>query len=228
MIAATVCFKPQFSERGEVILRLPKNVADGLYRRGTEPLARCLARYRWLTPDRVSFAGFLAGGVAAPLCILTQPLWVAGVLFALGDFLDYLDGDLARSQGRASREGAIFDATLDRYTDFFAIGALTYLTAVILDRYPDLLIRDFSFLTSEAALVLGLAALLGATLTPYVRAKTEAEGKKSPATIGSRGVRNFILVFGLLASQPVWTLVAIAVVANLGAIHRLGHAWRRE
>jgi phosphatidylglycerophosphate synthase len=187
-----------------------------------------LAQYHLITPNRVSFAGFLAGGIAAPVCILTQPLWAAGILFALGDFLDYLDGDLARRQGCASKEGAIFDATLDRYTDFLVIGALTYLTAVVLDRYPDLLIGHLSFLTSEAALVLGLAALLGAMLTPYVRAKTEAEGKSSPATIGNRGVRNRILVVGLLASQPVWTLVAIAVVANLGAIHRLAHGLRRE
>ena len=210
------------------IPRLPENVVDGLYRRGTEPLARCQAQYRWIIPNRVSFAGFLVGGVGASICILTVPLWTAGILFALGDILDYLDGDLARRQGTSSREGAIFDATLDRYTDFLVIGALTYLTAVVLDRYPDLLIVHLSFMTSEAVLVLGLAALLGVMLTPYVRAKTEAEGKSSTATIGARGVRNHILVVGLLLSQPVWTLVAIAVVANLSALHRLIHALRRE
>ena len=146
----------------------------------------------------------------------------------MGDVLDYLDGDLARRQGTSSREGAILDATLDRYTDFLVIGALTYLTAVVLDRYPDILIGHLSFLTSEAALVLGLAALLGAMLTPYVRAKTEAEGKSSVATIGDRGVRNHILLVGLLVSQPIWTLVAVAVVANLAAIYRLVHALHRE
>ena len=146
----------------------------------------------------------------------------------MGDVLDYLDGDLARRQGTSSREGAILDATLDRYTDFLVIGALTYLTAVVLDRYPDILIGHLSFLTSEAALVLGLAALLGAMLTPYVRAKTEAEGKSSVATIGDRGVRNHILLVGLLVSQPIWTLGAVAVVGNLAAIYRLVHALHRE
>ena len=160
--------------------------------------------------------------------MLTLPLWTAGILFALGDILDYLDGDLARKQGTSSREGAIFDATLDRYTDFLIIGALTYLTVVILDRYPDLLIGHLSFLTSEAALILGLVALLGAMMTPYVKAKTEAEGKSSPATIGGREVRSHILVVGLLVNQPIWTLVALAVLANLAAIHRLAHAIRRE
>lgn len=210
------------------IPRIPENVVDDLYRRCTKPLAGRLAQYRWITPNRISFAGFLVGGLGASICILTLPLWTAGILFALGDILDYLDGDLARRQGTNSREGAIFDATLDRYTDFLVIGALTYLAAVVLDRYPDLLIGQLPLVTSEAALVLGLAALLGAMLTPYVRAKTEAEGKSSTATIGARGVRNHILVVGLLLSQPVWTLVAIAVVANFSALHRLIHALRRE
>ncbi len=213
---------------GGDIPKITENILDDLYRRGTEPLAGRLAQYRWITPNRISFAGFLVGGVGASICALTLPLWTAGILFALGDILDYLDGDLARKQGTSSSEGAIFDAALDRYTDFLVIGALTYLTAVLLKRYPDLLIGHLSFLTSEAALVLGLAALLGAMMTPYVRAKTEAAGKSSTATIGDRGVRNHILVVGLLLSQPIWTLFALAVVANLAALHRLAHALRKE
>lgn len=83
-------------------------------------------------------------------------------------------------------------------------------------------------MTSDTALLLGLAALLGSTLTPYVRAKAEAEGKNSPASIGDRGWRNRILVVGLLLGQPVWTLGAIAVVANFSAIHRLLNSLRKE
>ena len=153
--------------------------------------------------------------------MLILPLWTAGVCVALGDLLDYLDGALARKQGSASREGAIFDAVLDRYTDFLVIGALTFLTAVILNPQHDLFIGKMTFMTSETALLLGLAALLGSVLTPYIRAKTEAEGKKSIPTIGDRGWRNRILVVGLIAGQPLWTLAAIAAVTNFSAIRRL-------
>ena len=190
------------------IPRLRENVIDELYRRGTEPLAGYLARYRWITPNRISFAGFLVGGVGASICILTLPLWTAGILFALGDVLDYLDGDLAGRQGTGSREGAIFDAVLDRYTDFLVIGTLVYVSA-------------------DSALLVGLAALLGTMLTPYIRAKTEAQGKNSVNTIGDRGWRNRIMVVGLLLGQPIWTMAAIAVVANFSALHRLTHALRR-
>ena len=156
-----------------------------------------------------------------------MPLWTAGAFVALGDFLDYMDGELARRQGRSSREGAIFDAVLDRYTDFSVIGALTYLTTVILNPQRDLFIGRMDFMTPETALLLGLAALLGATLTPYIRAKTEAEGKESMLTIGDRGWRNRILVVGMIAGQPVWTLAAIAAVANFSAIRRLFFAMRK-
>ncbi len=186
-----------------------------------------LAQYRWITPSRISFAGFLVGGVGAAFCILTLPLWTAGILFALGDLLDYLDGDLARRQSRASQEGAIFDAVLDRYTDFLTIGALTYLTTVVLDRYTDFLIGGLSFLTADTTLLLGLAALLGSMATPYVRARTEAERKGSVPAVGDRGWRNRILIVGLLLSQPVWTLGALALVANFAAIYRLARAMRK-
>ena len=126
----------------------------------------------------------------------------------MGDILDYLDGDLARTQGTGSREGAIFDAVLDRYTDFLVIGTLVYVTG-------------------DSALLVGLAALLGAMLTPYIRAKTEAQGKNSVNTVGERGWRNRIMVVGLLLGQPFWTMAAIAVVANFSALHRLTFALRR-
>ena len=86
-----------------------------------------MARYRWFTPNQISFVGFLVRGLAAAGWVLTSPLRTAGVLVSLGDFLDYLDGELARKWGRSSGEGAILDAVLDRYTDFLVIGALTYL-----------------------------------------------------------------------------------------------------
>ena len=209
------------SSRRIKVTRLPENVVDGLYRRGTGPLAEYLARYSWLTPNRISFVGFLFGGVGASVCLLTLPLWTAGILLALGNFFDYLDGDLARKQGRTSGEGAIFDAVLDRYGDFLVIGALAYLTTALLDRYPDFLIGGLSLWTPESTLILGLAALLGSMLTPYLRAKTEAEGKRSVASICDRSMRNNILIIGLLAGQPIWTLGAIAVVSNIAAVQRL-------
>ena len=160
--------------------------------------------------------------------VLTLPLWTAGILFALGDILDYLDGDVARRQGTTSKEGAIWDAVLDRYTDFFVIGALTYLTAAVLEAHADYFIGELDIRTSKMALLVGLAALMGSMLTPYVRAKSEAEGKSSVATFGDRGWRNRVLVAGLVLSQPIWTLGVIALISNYSVVHRLVHALRKR
>ena len=207
---------------------MPENAADRLYRRGTEPLAAYLDQNRWITPNRISFAGFLVGGVGASIAVLTLPLWAAGILVALGDILDYLDGDLARRQGTGSKEGAIWDAVLDRYTDFFVIGALTYLTVAVLEAHADYFIGESNVMTSRVVLLVGLAALMGSMLTPYVRAKSEAEGKNSVATFGDRGWRTRVLVVGLLLSQPIWTLGVIALIANFSVVHRLVYALRNE
>ena len=223
-----ICAVSSRLDGSKTIARLLENGVDRLFRRGTESLAEYLAQYRWITPNRISFTSFLVGGVGASIGILTLPLWIAGMLVVCGDILDYLDGDVARRQGTACEEGAIFDAVLDRYTDFLVIGALTYLIAVVLDRYTDFLIGGLTFLTADTALLLGLTALLGSMLTPYVRAKTEAEGKVSIPTMGDRGWRNRILIVGLLLGQPVWTLAAIAMVANFSVVHRLMHAMRKE
>ena len=142
--------------------------------------------------------------------------------------MDYLDGDLARRQGTGSKEGAIWDAVLDRYIDFFVIGALTYFTVAVLERHSDYLIGELNIISSEVVLLVGLAALMGSMLTPYVRAKSEAEGKSSVATFGERAWRNRALVVGLLLSQPIWTLGVIALITNFSVVHRLVHALRNE
>lgn len=142
--------------------------------------------------------------------------------------MDYLDGDLARRQGTGSKEGAIWDAVLDRYTDFFVIGALTYFTVAVSERHSDYFIGELNIMSSKVVLLVGLAALMGSMLTPYVRAKSEAEGKSSVATLGDRGWRDHVLVVGLLLGQPIWTLGVIALISNFSVIHRLVHALRSE
>ena len=178
------------------------NAVDDFFRRGTEPVAARIARFSWITPNRLTLAGFVVGGLATPAAIFTLPLWIAGILFFVSDLFDYLDGDVARVQGSGSKEGAILDGVLDRYIDFAVIGAMTYLVA-------------------DEALPLGLAALLGTTLVSFVGAVTGAQGKRSVGSIGDRGWRDRVLIVGLLLSQPVWTLGVIAVIANFGAAQRL-------
>jgi phosphatidylglycerophosphate synthase len=77
-----------------------------------DPLARLIARRRWVTPDRVTATAMtLAVGSAA--CFATGLLRVAGVLFLARFFADCLDGKVARLQGASSSRGAMLDLAAD-------------------------------------------------------------------------------------------------------------------
>ncbi len=141
------------------------------------------------------------GGPVAAWQIYQGNYLVAVAAIAISGILDDIDGDLARTTGMVSPEGAILDSVLDRYVDFFVISALI-------------------LMAPEQHLIPGLLALLGASLVPYIRARTEAEGKKSVATIGDRTTRLLLLVIGLLTQQFFALLIILAVISHLAALHR--------
>ncbi len=185
----------------------PAGVVERLNKRLTVPLAERLAGVAWITPDRVTWTSAACAGLAAPAALLAGWPLAAAVLVLAGAWLDSLDGDLARVRGAGSREGEILDAVLDRYIDFLLTAAL--------------------ILAAGDCLYWGLAALLGTQMVPYVRARTEAAGKASRATFGSRDVRNLILVAGIAVQQYCLVLAVLAVLTNLSAAHRFYHAVRR-
>ena len=76
------------------------------------PGARFL-RLLGLTPNIVTLMGF-AVSVAGAALVATGWLFVGGVVFLLGGFLDLFDGALARLTGRDSPFGALLDSVFDR------------------------------------------------------------------------------------------------------------------
>ncbi|GAB4277096.1 MAG: CDP-alcohol phosphatidyltransferase family protein [Oscillatoriaceae cyanobacterium] len=171
----------------------------------TLQLARFLSRWSWITPNRITVVSASLGGPVAAWQIYQGNYLVAVAAIAISGILDDIDGDLARTTGMVSPEGAILDSVLDRYVDFFVISALI-------------------LISPEQHLIPGLLALLGASLVPYIRARTEAEGKKSVATIGDRTTRLILLVIGLLTQQLFALLIILAAISHLAALHRFTFA----
>lgn len=167
----------------------------------TLQLARFLSRWSWITPNRITVVSASLGGPVAAWQIYQGNYLVAVAAIAISGILDDIDGDLARETGMVSPEGAILDSVLDRYVDFFVISALI-------------------LISPEPHLIPGLLALLGASLVPYIRARTEAEGKKSVATIGDRTTRLILLVIGILTKQFFALLIILAAISHLAALHR--------
>jgi len=151
-----------------------------------EPIALAMGR-AGLTPDALTLIGFAitVGGAA----ILSQQLWLLGGLVVfLGGVFDMFDGTLARATGRVSALGAFMDSIFDRWGE--AIVYLGLIAGLIGSGWAD-------------APLYAAAALVGAFMVSYTRAKAEGLGF-SPGTgmaavgLMPREVRLVILTMGLV------------------------------
>lgn len=187
---------------------VPKSFLDRAIHSITEKLASILVDITWITPNQISWLSGGLGGLVAGWYIVKENYLLAVLFIILSGILDCLDGDLARARNIASGEGDILDSVIDRYVDFILIAALILVS-------PD----DY--------LIAGLLALLGTTLVPYVRARSEAEGKSTVASIGSRSTRTVLIIIGLLTQQILPLLILLAAITNIASIHRLIFALKK-
>jgi len=102
---------------------LYKTTLDGLWDR----LGRRLAR-TGLTPNAVTMIGLVASSLNSALFLWHRRLLLYGVLLALIEFLDNVDGALARVTGRKTRLGSFLDAATDRYKETFSLIAVAVVT----------------------------------------------------------------------------------------------------
>lgn len=187
------------SEKSSLVI--PKSFIDHIIQFFTVKLAGSLVDMPWITPNGITFVSAIIGGLIASWQIVTHHYLIAVLLIVIAGVGDSLDGDLARARGVASKEGELLDSILDRYTDFLLISALILVA-------PD------------KHLIIGLLALLGSTLVPYIRARSEAAGKSTVASIGSRATRTVLIILGLLTNQIFPLLIVLAAISNIAAIHR--------
>jgi CDP-diacylglycerol--glycerol-3-phosphate 3-phosphatidyltransferase len=179
-------------------------------------LANPLARLN-ISPNALSFLGLLAGLGAGLLFAINYPIWAAVLIIISGAF-DILDGKVAAKANKKSLYGAIFDSTLDRYSEFFIyFGLAIYFR----NRWP-LWILFFTF--------------LGSTMVSYTRARAEGLGIECKVGFMQRAERMILLVAGALAGSifkifdlaMIVVLIAIALVANVTAFERTLHVRKIE
>ena len=175
-----------------------------------------------VTANAITVSSVVLAGIAGALLCFGEFGWaaVAMVAASLGDALD---GLVARRSGSASVAGALLDASIDRYEEFFFLGGIA-----------------IYFHESTAALVLALFALSGSFMVSYGSAKAEALGVPVPPGAMRRAERAVCLCAGVAltpvfawitrgSTLPAWALNAplfaslalVAVVANVSAIRRL-------
>jgi len=169
-----------------------------------------------VTPDMLTVAGVVFSIGAGVLFGLGEIFWGGIVLFFSG-IMDPLDGTVARLTGKASRSGALFDSTMDRYAEFFIFfGFLVYFR-------------------SGWMFYVVMLALMGSLMVSYVKARGESLGQKEVRGLMQRPDRLILLMIGTIFNTPLNRLlfsacddctvkgvfVILAILTNLTAIQRL-------
>ncbi|BCX03453.1 MAG: CDP-diacylglycerol--inositol 3-phosphatidyltransferase [Candidatus Roseilinea sp.] len=180
-----------------------------------DPLVDALAR-TGVSPNALTFAGFLLNVVAGVLIAVGQPFWGGGVMVALGMPFDAVDGAVARKLGKQTKFGAFFDSTLDRLAEGALLAGLGYYFAARGD---------------ALSVVVTFAALVGSFMVSYARARAEGLGLECRVGLFSRFGRFLLLVVGLLLSPvfPVSLVIlvwALAILTAYTTIERIVHVYR--
>jgi CDP-diacylglycerol--glycerol-3-phosphate 3-phosphatidyltransferase len=159
------------------------------------------------SPDHLTVIGLLFGAASGYLFYVGRFQWAAAAL-AFSALCDLFDGEVARVSGRTTRFGAFLDSTLDRLSDAAVIGGIMlYYASLAADRY----------------VVLALAALLGAFLTSYTRARAETLIDRCDVGVFERPERLGVLILGGLAGRVAAALWILAVAGNVTVVQRIVH-----
>jgi len=196
-----------------------------------DPLIRGMLKMG-LTPNAITFAGFVGNLIAAWYFItagekLASPepnayayIVVAGALILFAGLFDMLDGRMARLGNLSSTFGALWDSTLDRYSELvtlFGVAAMFGNAG-----------NDWQWMS----VITGIA-LIGSIMVSYVRARAEALDIECKVGIMQRPERVVVLAVGALASgltaNLLWLALGIGVIAllaNITAFWRIGHCYK--
>lgn len=170
-----------------------------------------LGRRLGLTPNQITITGVLLTGVATAFVIRGEFL-VAGLVLIVGGILDFCDGAVAKVMGTSSTFGAFVDSVADRFSDALILAGLTWY-----------FVRE----ADDLFIAVTLAALVGAQLTSYIRAKAESLGYDCKTGILERAERMIGIMAGLLLGVLKPVLWVLAVGAAITVVQRLVHVTRQ-
>ena len=176
------------------------------------PLISALIKLH-ITPNIITFVGLLLNLIG----------WGGAVILFAGLF-DMIDGRLARVGGMQSTFGALWDSTLDRYSELFTLfGIAIYL-----------LLNGYVW-----SGVITFAAMVGSVMVSYVRARAEGLAIECKVGFMQRPERVVVTSVGALlcgccadgvSFDPLWLLIVpmylIAILANITAFWRIAHCYR--
>ncbi len=149
-----------------------------------------------LTPNSVSVIGLLITFVAAWIAAEGR-LFLGAIVLLVGSAFDMLDGDLARLQGRESKQGAFLDSNFDRLAESALFAGLAWFYMQHFD---------------DRSALLCLLTLAGSLTTSYARARAEGLGTTCYGGWLQRPERMVLVIAGMLLGRHILSLI-LAVLA---------------
>ena len=181
-----------------------------------------------ITPNFITTTGSVLNVVATAMFIYAANMseqeayawigWGGGVILFAGLF-DMMDGRLARMGNMSSTFGALWDSTLDRYSELCTLFGICYYL---------LQVEGW-----EWAGIVTFVAMVGSVMVSYVRARAEGLDIERKVGLMQRPERVVVTAVGAIfcgVCANIWVLVVpmiiIAVLANITAFWRVAHCYK--
>lgn len=191
---------------------IPENV-KAVYYKILNPLVQIFVILK-IHPNWITAVGFILSGVAGYF-LLTGKVRLAALMIFLSGILDNIDGVVARESGNETQFGALFDSTLDRYSEILIFFSMAFY----------FMARDWYFTAGVVAFALG-----GSLMVSYVRARAEGLGIACKIGLMQRASRIILIGLGALI-HPVFmagSVYVIAIFSNFTAMQRVLHVWHSD
>jgi CDP-diacylglycerol---glycerol-3-phosphate 3-phosphatidyltransferase len=174
----------------------------------TSPIGRGISRAH-ITPNWLTTFGLVLTGAATWAIANDEPILAAFLLMG-GGLMDLFDGAVARAAGRSTPFGGFYDSVSDRISDGAILAGVGWWVA-----------------DQPRVFAAAMAALVGAQVTSYVRAKAESIDLECKVGILERAERAVLLIIALLFHrwllEPVLWVLAVGSVATV--VQRIHHVW---
>jgi phosphatidylglycerophosphate synthase len=184
----------------------------GLWDDAMQPVGRGLHR-SGMGANAITIAGVLLQAVAA-YEIVSDRLFVAGLVATAAGVADTLDGAVAKASDTGSKFGALLDSTADRLSDALFFAPVAWLYGVS---------GDPTRSGQRWVAALALATLVASFLVSYVKARAEGLGYECNVGIVERAERLILIILGLLLDLVPAVLVILGLLSAVTVVQRLVH-----
>ena len=158
-----------------------------------------------LTPNILTIGGVFLNAMVAYV-LMEGRFFLGGWLYLIVSMTDLLDGILARQKKMSTPFGGFLDSVMDRFGDAVIFGGL---------------ILHYAMIHNVPCMLIALAALIGAMITSYTRARAEVLIPKCKLGFMERPERVILLAIGLVFNRVPICLLLMAISSLITIIDRI-------